>query len=122
MSLFELSTMNSQERQSGFNSKRHATSPTSSEFTHTQKKYRINERLQHIAEDQPLLDKEEVLETVMTRVNSALQDAVENVEKVGGKEEDQGSLIAKVMTPFVTALATAITLRVAEVMNKVIKN
>ena len=109
-------------RQSGLKAKRDAVSPNSPDYSQTQKKQCINDRLKNIAEEQqPLIDKEEILETVMRRVNSALLDAVDSAEKMGGKEEDQGSLLAKVMTPFVTALATAITTSVAEVMNKVVR-
>ena len=108
-------------RQNGEKVKRDAMSPSSPVSSQTQKRQCINERLKNIAEEQPLIDKEEVLETVMRRVNTALKGAMESAEKVSEKEEDQGTFLAKVMTPFVTAIATAITTGVAEVMNKVIK-
>ena len=56
----------------------------------------------------------------MFRVNQSLKDTLKTLEDPASADTEPGRLIARVVVPLVTALATAITTSVAEIMNKAI--
>ena len=106
-------------RQSGAKAKRDALSPSTPD-NEKNKRTCINQKLQRIAEE-PIFDKEEILERVIGRVNDTLQTSINdvNLEEVNS-DGDTGRLLAKMLTPLVTAIATAITTSFAEIMDKAV--
>ena len=106
-------------RQSGAKAKRDALSPSTPD-NEKNKRYCINQKLQRIAEE-PLFDKEEILERVMALVNDTFKTSVKSVDlEEANSDGDTGKLLAKMMTPLVTAIASAITTSFAEIVDKAV--
>ena len=79
----------------------------------------VSQKRQCIDRANPLLiDSAEVSETIMHRVNDAIKESLnsQNVDMTG----EPGDVIARVVTPLMTAITSAITTSVCDVLHKVL--